>query len=34
MIIGIGVDITEVGRIKKNLENDRFVKKVYSRKEE
>ena len=30
MIISIGIDITEVERIKRNLENDRFLKKIYS----
>lgn len=34
MIKGTGVDITEVERIKKNLENEKFIKKVYSKTEQ
>jgi phosphopantetheine--protein transferase-like protein len=34
MIKGTGVDITEINRIKKNLENERFINKIYSKKEE
>ncbi len=30
MIKGVGTDITEVERIKNNLRNDRFIKKIYS----
>lgn len=33
MIIGNGIDITEVGRIKRNLENERFLLKIYTLKE-
>lgn len=33
MIKGIGIDITEVERIKKNLENDKFINKIYSKDE-
>ncbi|WP_326908461.1 holo-ACP synthase [Sedimentibacter sp. MB31-C6] len=33
MIIGNGVDITEVDRIKKNLDNKRFLFKIYSESE-
>ena len=33
MIIGIGTDITEVERIKKNMENNRFLQKIYSERE-
>lgn len=34
MIIGIGLDLIEVPRIKKALENRRFMAKVYSSKEQ
>ncbi len=30
MIKGVGTDITEVERIKNNLQNERFIKKIYS----
>lgn len=30
MIIGNGIDIIEVERIKKNIENERFLKKIYT----
>lgn len=30
MITGNGVDIIEVERIKRNLENEKFIKKIYS----
>ncbi len=33
MIIGTGIDITEVERIKKNMENTEFLKKIYSDRE-
>lgn len=33
MIKGTGVDIAEVERIKKNLENERFIKKIYTENE-
>ncbi|NLJ57288.1 MAG: holo-ACP synthase [Tissierellia bacterium] len=33
MIKGTGIDITDVARIKKNIENERFLKKVYSERE-
>ena len=33
MIKGIGIDITEVERIKKNMENNRFLQKIYSERE-
>ena len=33
MIKGTGTDMTEVDRIGKNIENDRFLKKIYSIKE-
>lgn len=33
MIKGNGIDIIEVDRIKKNIENERFLKKVYTEKE-
>ena len=33
MIIGCGIDITEVDRIKKNLDNERFIQKIYSKNE-
>lgn len=33
MIIGNGIDIIEVERIKKNIKNERFLKKIYTDKE-
>ena len=30
MIKGVGTDITEVERIKNNLQNEKFIKKIYS----
>ncbi len=33
MIKGCGIDIIEVERIKKNIENERFLKKLYTEKE-
>lgn len=33
MIKGVGVDIAEVERIKKNLENEKFLKKIYTENE-
>lgn len=33
MIKGIGIDMAEVDRIERNIENDRFLKKIYSIKE-
>ncbi len=30
MIIGIGTDIVEISRIKKTLENDKFIKRVFT----
>lgn len=33
MIIGIGVDIVEVSRVKQAIENEKFIKRVYSAKE-
>lgn len=33
MIIGIGVDIVKVSRIEKNLDNIKFMKKIYTEKE-
>lgn len=30
MIKGVGTDITEVERIKSNLQHDKFIKKIYS----
>ena len=33
MIKGTGIDITEVERIKKNMENNRFLQKIYSERE-
>lgn len=33
MIKGTGIDITEVERIKKNMENIRFLQKIYSKRE-
>ena len=30
MIKGTGIDMTEVERIKKNLDNDKFINKIYS----
>lgn len=33
MIKGVGTDITEVERIKNNLQNEKFIKKIYSARE-
>ena len=33
MIKGTGIDLTEVERIKKNMENSRFLEKIYSDRE-
>lgn len=33
MIKGVGIDIAEVERIKKNLENEKFLKKIYTENE-
>ncbi|MDW5300388.1 MAG: holo-ACP synthase [Sedimentibacter sp.] len=33
MIKGTGIDMAEVDRIKKNIENERFLKKIYSKDE-
>lgn len=33
MIIGIGVDIVEVSRVKRAIENEKFTKRVYTAKE-
>lgn len=33
MIKGTGIDLTEVERIKKNMENNRFLQKIYSERE-
>jgi len=33
MIIGIGTDIVDIGRISKSVENERFVEKVFSKNE-
>ncbi len=33
MIVGHGIDITEIYRIRKNINNERFLKKIYTDKE-
>lgn len=33
MIKGTGIDITEIARIRENIENDRFLHKIYSQDE-
>lgn len=33
MILGIGVDIVEVSRVKRAIENEKFIKRVYTAKE-
>lgn len=33
MIIGIGVDIVEVSRVKRAIDNEKFIKRVYTAKE-
>ena len=33
MVLGIGTDIVEIGRVKRALENRRFKERVYTRKE-
>ena len=34
MIKGTGIDMTEVDRIKKNLDNEKFINKIYSKNEQ
>lgn len=34
MIKGTGIDITEIDRIKKNLDNEKFINKIFSKNEQ